>query len=241
MKVGLSLLLTLSLLAANSFGQNDEKLKSSDRAQKTEERDQPRKDQKREGRDQPPKDPKVFDKHDREPRTRRKDAQIGISQPTPPQNAFAAAAGEIGRLRPDIDHEALKCDEDVVRTSLPEIQKVYAESGFTKEDAQGTALTAWKEVRLTSPLKPDKCMAAASYTAFALSLGTLVFKSNPDDADIIIVNSTISAKTIYRRLFEAGIKRRVRFSKKGFETVEIECTAVERASTDCYAELKPIP
>ncbi|MDQ1590863.1 MAG: hypothetical protein QOG71_1490 [Pyrinomonadaceae bacterium] len=159
----------------------------------------------------------------------------------PAQDEFAATFKEIKWMRPAVKILTLECDKEVIRTTLPEIQKVYAESGLTEDHAQAAALTAWKEVRLTSPLQPNKCMVSASYTAFTLSLGTLVFKTTPGDADITIDGKNIADKTSHSRLFESGIKRKVRFSKPGYAPVEVVCTAVERTSTDCYAELKPAP
>lgn len=158
-----------------------------------------------------------------------------------PQDIFANTAREITLLRPAVDEETLTCDAEVVRMALPEIQRVYLDSGLTEEDAQEAALAAWKEVRLASPLQPDKCMVSSSYTTFTLSLGALVFKSNPPDANITLNGNDLAVKTAHRRLVESDIKHRVRFSRTGFESVEIECTAAERKNTDCYAELKPTP
>ncbi|MDQ1614048.1 MAG: hypothetical protein QOG00_3979 [Pyrinomonadaceae bacterium] len=159
----------------------------------------------------------------------------------PAQDEFAATYTEIKWMRPAVNNQTLECDKEVIRTTLPGIQKVYAESGLTEDHAQAAALTAWKEVRLTSPLQPNKCMVSASYTAFTLSLGTLVFKTTPGEAEITIDGKNIADKTSHSRLFESGIKRKVRFSKPGYAPVEVVCTAVERTSTDCYAELKPAP
>lgn len=236
MKVRFLWLLMLILLAPDSFGQRDETSPSTRTPQPKGKRHKP-----------PPKDPKIFDKRGKEPGREEPRRRERISAPgrtpqlAPPQNAFATTAREIGSLRPDIDNAALKCDEDVVRATLPEIQKVYVEDGLTKENAQTAALAAWKEVRLASPLQSDKCLVSSSYTAFALSLGTINFKSNPRYANIAVDGKDYSVQTEYSKLFQADVKRRVRYSKPGYEPVEIECTAVERATIDCYAELKPKP
>ncbi|HEV2801445.1 MAG TPA: hypothetical protein VGW12_13150 [Pyrinomonadaceae bacterium] len=162
-------------------------------------------------------------------------------QPTlPVQDEFAATRREIKGVRPEVPHATLECDADVVRATLPEIQKAYEASGF-KENAQTAALTGWKEVRLGSPLQPNKCMVSTSYTAYMLSLGRLNFKTNPGDADIALDGKSMSVKTLHSRLFEADVKHKVRFSKPGYVPVEIECMAVERKETDCFAELKVLP
>ena len=104
----------------------------------------------------------------------------------PLQDNFVATYKEIKLMRPTVDDESLRCDAEVIRIALPEIQQVYLDSRLTKENAQEAALAAWKEVRLASPLQPDKCMDSSSYKTFTLSLGTLVFKTNPPNADIAL-------------------------------------------------------
>lgn len=152
----------------------------------------------------------------------------------------AAVYKEIKGTRPAINNAALRCDEEVIRASLPEIQKAYAESGLTREGAQAAALAAWKEVRLTSPLQPYKCMVPASYVNFTLSLGTIWFKSKPALADIYVDGKKLG-QTVHGRLYEDQQKVRVKYSLNGHAPVEVECTAVARTNTDCYAELKPLP
>lgn len=153
---------------------------------------------------------------------------------------FKAVANEIKVVRPAIDNVALKCDKMVINTALPEIQQVYVSSGLTEEVAKEAALVAWKEVRLSSPLQTDKCMASSSFIAFTLTYGRMIFRSNPSDANLIVNDNALPEKTTHSRLYPSGTYR-VRFSKTGYETVEKVCAVLARDEIVCQAELNPKP
>jgi len=153
---------------------------------------------------------------------------------------FYVTANMIQTALPAIDYEVLVCDQEVITRSLTKINRIYEESGLTQERANESALAAWKEVRLNSPLRIDQCMNSSSFINFTLTLGRIVFKSTPGEADITINGKALPDKTTHNMLYESGTHT-VRYSKDGYETVEKPCTVLERKENDCYAELKPKP
>jgi hypothetical protein len=144
---------------------------------------------------------------------------------------------EIKARHPRIPSEVLVCDETIVSTALPEIKTKFAARGFTEDEFKAAALDGWKIVRNESPLQTNRCMHSGSFQQLTLNLGRLVFITIPDKAEIGVGGNPLDKQTKFSHWYQPKTLR-VKYSKEGYEPVEIDCTVVEGTSTDCYAELK---
>lgn len=153
------------------------------------------------------------------------------------ENMFKKGAREIKTLRPAVPNETLTCDAGVISSVLPKIKIEFAGKGFTEDDATDAAVDGWKIVRLTSPLQPDRCMHRDSYHQLTFTLGKLVFTTTPDRASVEVAE--FRGETTTRRWFEPQTYQ-VKYSKEGYESVELACVVLEGKSNECHADLKKL-
>jgi hypothetical protein len=112
---------------------------------------------------------------------------------------FQKALDAIKRKRPEIPTSVLQTDTQTIDESLDVIKTIFVETGLDDANASESSLIAWRNVRLNSPLQPDKPMDANSFVEFVtLSTGLQAIKRRLPTISYIVLS--LDAKTIDQAL-----------------------------------------
>ena len=151
-------------------------------------------------------------------------------------SAFSESAHEIKTARPEIRNSTLVCDRNVIADVLPDVTTRFVKNGFTEKDSTEAASDGWKIVRLTSPLQPDRCMHKDSFEKLMFNLGKLIFSTTPNEAAIELDGKDLKKWTTHTKWLPPKTYQ-VKYSKEGYDEIEMSCGVLEGKPTNCHADL----
>jgi hypothetical protein len=156
-----------------------------------------------------------------------------------------AVLAEIRSRRPEYSESSARADIALINNTQGEIASTLERA--RARDLLEVSLSAWKEVRLNSRLRPDQAMVRSSFVAFVTEdTGLMLFDSEPDQADVLIGADRLGTTSNQtgrglQKTFLGGTTVTVIFHKPNFKDELQQCTAVARDAVQCNVALKPLP